>query len=320
MHESDILIIGAGISGLICATELQQAGLDVRLVDKGRGVGGRMSTRRMSGSHIDHGAQFFTVRDKRFHAYVQQWLDRGIVREWYRNIPSDTPEEPHIRYCGVSGMSDAPKYLARGCNVHCGERMQNLSREHQHWIAAADSGETYRARELVITAPLPQTLQLLDTSGLDYAGDARNSLRNITYAKGLALLAVLDGPSGLPAPGAIKLQNDTLSWVADNQMKGISPIAAITVHAKATFAEKHWDSEDAIRAPLMIEAIQPELQSNIVAYQCHRWGFTHPLNPWQQNYYRNPECNLTLAGDGFGGPRVEAAAISGIEAAQQILR
>ncbi len=319
MHESDILIIGAGISGLICATELQQAGCSVRLVDKGRGVGGRMATRRMNGGRIDHGAQFFTVRDKRFHMYVQEWLDHGIVREWYRNAPVDQQEEPHIRYCGVSGMSDAPKYLARECNVHCGERIQNLSRESQQWIASAESGETFRARELVITAPLPQALQLLDTTDLDYAGDALAKLRAITYAKGLALLAMLDGPSGIHAPGAIKMQNSVVSWLADNHIKGISPIVGITVHATPAFAEKHWDSKDEVRAPLIIEAIQPELQANIVEYTCHRWGFTHPLQRWPDTCYRNAACNLTLAGDAFGGPRVEGAALSGLEAAQHIL-
>ena len=40
-------IIGAGIAGLACAQKLKQAGRSVKLFDKGRGPGGRMSTRRM---------------------------------------------------------------------------------------------------------------------------------------------------------------------------------------------------------------------------------------------------------------------------------
>ncbi|MDO9620329.1 MAG: FAD-dependent oxidoreductase, partial [Moraxellaceae bacterium] len=40
-----IAIIGAGMSGLSCASALQQLGHNVTVFDKSRGMGGRMSTR-----------------------------------------------------------------------------------------------------------------------------------------------------------------------------------------------------------------------------------------------------------------------------------
>ena len=43
---SNVVVIGAGMSGIACARALQAEGVTVRLIDKGRGVGGRMSTRR----------------------------------------------------------------------------------------------------------------------------------------------------------------------------------------------------------------------------------------------------------------------------------
>ncbi len=322
MNQSDILIIGAGISGLICATELQKAGRNVRLVDKGRGVGGRMATRRMGGGRIDHGAQFFTVRDDRFRPYVQDWLVKGVVREWYRSAHVDRREEDQIRYCGVTGMSAAAKQLASNLDVVCSERIETLTREKQCWIATSESGNQFEAAELVITAPIPQALQLLDTSGLDYAGDTLAQLQQVQYAKGLALLAILDGPSGLPAPGAVKIKDSAVDWIADNQMKGICPddVVGITVHATAAYAEEHWNSDDAQRAPRMLEILQSKIQSTVVEHKCHRWGFTHPLTPWlgPDKFFRNRPLGLTLAGDAFGGPRVESAAISGLEAARKL--
>ena len=53
----DCIIIGAGIAGLLAATMLNRANMSVRILDKGRGLGGRMATRRQDGAVFDHGAQ-----------------------------------------------------------------------------------------------------------------------------------------------------------------------------------------------------------------------------------------------------------------------
>ena len=52
-----VVIIGAGMAGLACARHLADAGLAVVLLDKGRGVGGRVATRRVGDMQFDHGAQ-----------------------------------------------------------------------------------------------------------------------------------------------------------------------------------------------------------------------------------------------------------------------
>ena len=39
-HRADILIVGAGMAGLTAATALQATGYSVRVIDKGRTVGG----------------------------------------------------------------------------------------------------------------------------------------------------------------------------------------------------------------------------------------------------------------------------------------
>jgi len=316
MKATDVLIIGAGISGLLCATELRQKGLSVRLLDKGRGLGGRMATRRMAGGRLDHGAQYFTVRDERFQKYVDAWLDAGVIREWFRHLPEDTNPAGYPRYCGISGMTDAPKYLARSLEVHNSQHVTELSRDTDLWVVRTATGDSFLARHLVLTAPLPQALNLLDTSGLRYANGDAEALRAVRYERGLATLAILDGPSGLGAPGGVKISEGILSWVGDNQQKGISPeLVAVTLHATHAFADEHWESDNDLRGPLMIEAAEPFLSSHVLEFNCHRWGFTRPINPWPEPYYQNPGLQLTLAGDSFGGIRVEGAALSGIEAA-----
>lgn len=320
MSQTDVLVIGAGISGLLCATELQRAGLSVRVVDKGRGYGGRMATRRMGAARLDHGAQFFTVRDPRFRAYVEEWLEAGVIREWFRHAPEDSNPLGYPRYCGRTGMTDAPKYLGERLNIARSEQIIDLSRESDLWVARSQSGAQFAANYLVVTAPAPQALNLLDTSGLNYAGEGIARLRAIRYSKGLATMVLLDGPSALPASGFVRLVSSPLAWIADNRVKGISPeVYALTIHADADFAEAHWDSPDSVRGPLMLAAAEAWLGSRVVEYSCHRWGFTAPLNPWHQKHYTNASLRLTLAGDSFGGARVEGAALSGIEAAAAVL-
>lgn len=80
----DCLIIGAGIAGLLGARVLADRGHRVCVLEKGRGFGGRMATRRRDGAVFDHGAQFFTARDKRFQRWAEQWLALGIVAPWSR--------------------------------------------------------------------------------------------------------------------------------------------------------------------------------------------------------------------------------------------
>ena len=320
MDESDILIIGAGIAGLLCGRTLADAGREVRILDKGRGFGGRMATRRMGNGRIDHGAQYFTARDPRFRALVEDWLEAGVIREWFRHLPEDNHPAGYPRYCGVHGMTDLPKHLATGLDVRRSERVESLRREGGRWIAQSAEGREFSAKMLVVTAPLPQALDVLETSGEDFAGADLAALRAVCYEKGLAVLALLDGPSGLPGFGGLKLSGGPLTWIADNQLKGISPEAhTVTLHAAPDYAEAHWDSDDAVRVPPLLEAAGPHLRSAVLEHSAHRWGFAFPCNPWRELLFANDALNLVLAGDAFGGPRIEGAALSGLAAADRIL-
>src|SRR5687767_6931136 len=106
-------IIGAGICGLMAARELTQNGYQVWLLDKARGVGGRMATRRVDNAVFDHGAQFFTSRSAEFSGLVDEMQQAQVARQWYRGYPSLTinKSESYPRFCGAHGMTDVPKFL-----------------------------------------------------------------------------------------------------------------------------------------------------------------------------------------------------------------
>jgi predicted NAD/FAD-dependent oxidoreductase len=111
-----VLIVGAGVAGLLAAHELRANGHDVLLVDKGHQPGGRLATRRVGDATFDTGAQFLTVRDPRVAVHLAAWLDAGVAREWFRGSPDDPPGGPGTRRTAaatVTPATAAPRRCAR---------------------------------------------------------------------------------------------------------------------------------------------------------------------------------------------------------------
>ncbi len=57
MHDADIVIVGAGLTGLRAALEVARTGLSVLVVEEEASVGGRLKTTRIQGALIDRGFQ-----------------------------------------------------------------------------------------------------------------------------------------------------------------------------------------------------------------------------------------------------------------------
>jgi phytoene dehydrogenase-like protein len=55
--SADVVVVGAGLAGLVAAGRLQEAGLDVVLVEQSDGVGGRVRTDVVDGFRLDRGFQ-----------------------------------------------------------------------------------------------------------------------------------------------------------------------------------------------------------------------------------------------------------------------
>ena len=195
--ETDALIVGAGMAGLMAANALRRAGRDVVLVDKGRSVGGRLATRRVGLGRADHGAQFFTVRTPVFRAWVDRWLADGLVYEWSRgwsdgSLATSAPDG-HARYAVRGGMNSLAKRLAEGLNVRLNVRLTSVSLAGGRWQAEDETGALYQCRTLILTAPVPQSLALLDAGGVRLGSDDRTALNRIAYAPCLAGIFWLDG-------------------------------------------------------------------------------------------------------------------------------
>jgi len=315
-----ITIVGAGISGCVCAWRLAEAGHEVTLLEKGRGVGGRMATRRMNGARIDHGAQFFTARDPRMLDLLQKWKSLQYVVPWYDRVPGREDLPKSVRFRGANGMTGPAKFLAQSFSVSTEFFVDSIFFDEE-WQINERAGGNRRlfADHLVLTLPVPQMLELFQRSQFELESKIMDQLEAVRYTRCLALLGILDRPSALPFPGTITHPIPEIDWISDNRVKGISDVPACTVHASNEYSQEFWDSPDDERGPFLVQAAEESLKAKITDWTCHRWGFAKPLVTFGSTQYTSAWDRLSLAGDSFGGERIENAAMSGWDAAQAIL-
>ena len=314
-----VVVVGAGIAGLMAAQSLVKHGHDVVVVDKGRSPGGRLATRRIDDATLDHGAQFFTVRDPLFKSHVEKWIASGVVTEWCRGFDSATQNNDGFpRYRGVRGMTDIAKHLAIGLDVRCNTLAFSIAPgTTSKWQLNIDDGSALNADALIVTCPLPQTYALLVTADIELP----DSMMRTEYDRTICLLAVLNQSSAVVSPGGLQNPDDTFSFVADNAIKGISSAVALTLHANPQFGLEHWDAPPQDVHDLLLKQAKPWIgDATVVTSQVKKWRLATPLTIWPDRYWANEM--IVLAGDAFGGPKIEGAALSGLSAAnylQQII-
>lgn len=317
-NQSSYLIIGGGITGLIIATILQQNGIKVIVLDKGRGIGGRLATRKFQEGVFDYGAQYFTVKNPQFQKWVNEWLEAGIITQWCQNFAPE--DDPKPRYRGVISNRSIAKFLAQDLEVHTNKKVTKIKYDNQ-WLITTETGEQFSADTLIMTPPVPQTLTLLDDSKIEIPSDIKTSLEQITYYQCIALLALLSKPSNISAPGGITLENnDYLIWLADNYQKGISPTYGVTLHATPQFSATYWDRDDKTVADLLLNAASQWLNNSVIDYQVHRWRYSLPCTFYPQPYCALPNLPLIMAGDAFVSPKIEGAVLSGIATTEYLLK
>jgi predicted NAD/FAD-dependent oxidoreductase len=310
-----VVIVGAGICGLVAGRRLAGSGAEVVLVDKGRSVGGRLATRRIGDATVDHGAQFFTVRTPAFQRQVDDWVERGLATIWSHGF---TTSDGHPRYVATSGMNSLAKDLATGLDVRCSTMVFGIRPgpdSGERWQVVIDDGTVHDADAVIVTTPLPQAFALLVDSGIELA----DSPVLTDYDRTVALLATLDRPAAIPPPGGVQSPTPEINFVADNQAKGVSATPAITVHASPTWSEAHWDDDvDTLRSALIELAETWVGGAAVLEAQVKKWRFATPRTPWPDPCWIADGGTIVLAGDAFDGPRVEAAHNSGLAAAHAL--
>ncbi len=311
--QTEITIIGAGMAGLACARRLRRAGHTPPVLDKGRGVGGRMATRRVSTAageiSFDHGVQYLTTRDPDFAAALE---DLGPACAYWGDGADET------RLVGNPGMSGVPRALADGIDVHLGKAVTAVRAVPGGWHVTIGDARI-ETRRLVMTVPAPQAAVLL---GRDHPLYSR--VADIVMAPCLTLMAAFPGDA--PRPFVSRASDDhALAWIAQDSSKPgrTSAVTTWVAQASADWSNQHLEeTPEAIAAhmlPMLADAIGVATQSAIHA-AAHRWRYARTSAPLGVPCLCSDDESLFVGGDWCLGAHVESAWSSGTAIADAIIR
>ncbi|KQK15590.1 uncharacterized protein LOC100824134 [Brachypodium distachyon] len=345
--DPTVAVIGGGASGLACASALAARGVRSVVFDTGmHGLGGRMATRAVDDERqlvFDHAAQFFTASDERFQKLVEEWVERGLVREWrgsigeleagghFRPIHSSTP-----RYIGVNGMrplADAMLPENDLIKVIRPSWISKLEPFNGLWRLFENEKPRGQYDAIVIAHNGKCANRLLSTSGLP---QLTKQMKRLELSSVWALLAAFEGPFPIPHnnsygtfEGAFVRGVDSLSWMANNTRK-LFPFETDRPECWTFFSTASYGRRNKVPQENIPNATAEKVQREMLGgvelalglskgslqlpfyTRVQLWGAALPMNTPGVPCIFDPQGRAGICGDWLTGSSIEAAVLSGI--------
>jgi renalase len=286
-----VAVIGAGIAGASCARALASRGCAVHVVDKSRGVGGRLATRRLSWrdaegrehvAKIDHGAPAFAARSAAFQAFLATVAQPHTLAKWAPDLaPNSRPlDDSQALWLPQPDMPALCRDLLRDIPTTLAFTVDRLLRRPRGWqVEAAGSTLDGPFDAVVLALPLPQAAPLLAPHRSDWAQRASLALMQPCWT----LMGVARRPTQTLTWTVARPQGGPLSWVMrSNARPGRETPSDATqwvAHARTGWSRQHLEHDaDAVQAEMQAQlqaALQAELGEPIDWQHAvvHRWRY-----------------------------------------------
>ena len=330
----EIAVIGAGIAGLTCARQLQQAGKSVVLIDKSRGLGGRLATRRLAGTHADHGVCYLQPKGDLFRQWIAELVAAGILRVWTEGIHSLSADgilQPRTKfapyYAAPLGATSIAKYLGRDLEIIGDKLITAIDPISHGWRLSSKDPEFDLTAEQVVFATPPAQALVIAKQAIDPT--CIQQLSNIQFSRSITAIAVYPttnqtATAAITWQGIQCIEHPTLAWIGLDSSKQLNPTQPVLViQSSAAFAEQYFDAPDlAIVGQKLLDAIVPLIPTLTTPelIQVHRWGYAFAQNPASVQFLTaQTTAPLYFCGDWCGGNRVESAYLSGMAVADRVL-
>jgi predicted NAD/FAD-dependent oxidoreductase len=319
-----VAVIGAGIAGATCARALSLSGCAVHVVDKSRGAGGRLATRRLEWldphgrrriAKVDHGAPAFTARSADFRQFLATTSEPGALAQWTPTLAAGSRplDDAGPQWLPQPDMPSLCRGLLRDVPTIWSCTVDRLVRGPLGWqIEAAGSTLPGHFDAVVLALPPAQATPLLAPHRSDWAQRASLALMQPCWT----LMGVVRRPAedlhwdvGRPGQGP-------LAWVIRNDAKpereSSTDEAQWVVHARAGWSRQHLEhSADWVQ--VRMQAAMQDWLGEPIDWQhavVHRWRYAMPQSfsaaPTRQCWWDSAR-GLGVCGDFLGGAGVEGA-------------
>lgn len=322
-REFDYVVVGAGFSGAYCAGQLAQRGFRVAIVDKARGTGGRLSSKRLSLDDqslgcqtigFDLGAHSFEVTNAQFAAYLAS-RDDAVFVERKREAEEGEEEGRVGRAYAVPRNSSFARGALGGAVTYFGQRVLEARFECGAWRLILESGEVkslLRATHCVLATPPKQAAQILGEQHSLYS-----LLDAVEHEAQWVAMFAMNGHSEVVSALRHLVKQDTLQSriirdiAFEHDKQGRSALEAlnvIVIHAQPDWTEEHLDlSSESIAGLLLqelsslLEKTAQELSEITLAKHVHRWLYARPKTAYRLagDYLSSEADNLLICGDYF---------------------
>jgi len=350
-----IAIVGAGIAGLMCARTLADHGLAVTLFDKGRGPGGRTSTRRADPYQWDHGAPSISAYSPLAQRWLDRWQQEGVLTAWSPRCAHAAAGKVSIlpqsqspaTLVGTPAGNALAIHLAQGiairagCSVACSIEVTRCERRDNVWALLAKDAASETERELgtfthLLLATPPENIRRI-TNISPHAAPLVRAVAGVMMTPSWVAMLAWDRPLDLPfdkidldaGPLASAWRDNSKPerrggadelWVlraSDEWSLRSIESSALEVSAELTreFVQVCAEAGVVVRAPAVLIA--------------HRWRYAYASTPLNTDclWLREPAlgaCGDWCAGNPVRGvsPResgVERAILSGAALAGRVL-
>ncbi|GIE82197.1 hypothetical protein Aph02nite_81470 [Actinoplanes philippinensis] len=294
----DVVVVGAGIAGLACARALLDGGARVRVVERGRVVGGRLASKRIDGRYVDIGAAYFVADDPEFVAQATAWEERGLARPWtdtLRVFPGGGEAAGPVRWAAPAGLRSLAADLADGIDVRLETPIETVPED---------------ADAVVLAMPGPQALRLGPPPAVAAAARAQ------TWQPVIAAILTYPERTWGDLRAAFVNEHPVLATVCDDGDRRGDGAPVLVAHSTAELAARHL-GDPAAAGPVLATAVGELLGLTAEPQvRVHRWTYAQP-SPGDAGYA--VDGRVWLCGDAFGRPRVQTAWLSGRAVARALL-
>ena len=305
-------MIGAGMAGISCAKSLKEQGFHPMILEKSRGLGGRVASRRVGdGIAFDHGVQYIAARSAAFQWVVKQAVETGAAARWRPEKLNRSRAETEDWIVGTPAMNALIKPLADGIDIRLVTEVTAIEREGGIWRVRSATKATGEPFDVIVsTAPAPQA-RVLFASEREIA----DALDRVSIAPCWALMLTFETPFEV----GFDLQrsdSDDLAWISRDSSKPRRCAAkdCWVVHASPEWSQRHLERHRDEITEMMIDLFRGAFGGRLPEIEhafAHRWRYARTTAPLGRPYLCSDDRTLFVGGDWCLGARVECAFESG---------